>query len=69
MLWQPIHMERPLPRLLSASGVRVSFFIFIFSLLFWSFSNLPCLSFHVGPLGGGELSHLPGQGEMELVFG
>uniref|UniRef100_A0A672L5U6 Myomesin-2-like n=1 Tax=Sinocyclocheilus grahami TaxID=75366 RepID=A0A672L5U6_SINGR len=23
--------------------------------------NLPCLSFHVGPLGGGELSHLPGQ--------
>uniref|UniRef100_A0A8C1W9A7 Myomesin 2a n=1 Tax=Cyprinus carpio TaxID=7962 RepID=A0A8C1W9A7_CYPCA len=23
--------------------------------------NLPCLSFHVWPLGGGELSHLPGQ--------
>uniref|UniRef100_A0A672SKX3 Myomesin 2a n=1 Tax=Sinocyclocheilus grahami TaxID=75366 RepID=A0A672SKX3_SINGR len=37
--------------------------IFSLSLLVfrWSFSNLPCLSFHVGPLGGGELSHLPGQ--------
>lgn len=69
--WQPIRRERPPPRLLSVSGVSVSFLLISFIFLFWwvIFSDLLCLLFHVGPQGGGELSHLPGQGKMELVFG
>lgn len=50
VLWQPIRMERPPPRLLSVSGVSVSSFLLIsFLFLFWSFRELLVTSLLVFP--------------------